>query len=75
MTEKLGQKCPKCNSKLVKRRTKYSRFLSCSLFPKCRYTQVQFTKEPDETLVNKREFNENQSHRHASIISTNSQQK
>ena len=32
-------KCPKCGSELVKRKSKYGEFIGCSNFPKCRYTK------------------------------------
>ena len=31
--------CPKCGSRLVKRKGKYGEFIGCSNFPKCRYTR------------------------------------
>ena len=31
--------CPKCGGKLIMRDGKYGRFIGCSNFPKCRYTQ------------------------------------
>ena len=31
--------CPKCGGKLVKRNGKYSKFIGCSNYPKCRYTR------------------------------------
>ncbi|MBQ8781786.1 MAG: topoisomerase DNA-binding C4 zinc finger domain-containing protein [Oscillospiraceae bacterium] len=31
--------CPECGSPLVERSSKYGKFLGCSKFPKCRYTQ------------------------------------
>jgi len=36
VTEK---KCPKCGGQLVIRLSKYGKFLACSNFPKCRYTE------------------------------------
>ncbi len=38
--EKLGQKCPKCRKgELVVRIGKFGKFVSCSLFPKCDYSE------------------------------------
>ena len=31
--------CPKCGSKLVERNGKYSKFIGCSNYPKCKYTR------------------------------------
>lgn len=31
--------CPKCGSKLVKRKGKYGEFLGYLIFPNCKYTQ------------------------------------
>lgn len=36
--ELAGKKCPKCGKDLVIRESKYGKFLTCSGFPKCRYT-------------------------------------
>ncbi len=32
-------RCPKCNSKLIKRNGRYGQFIGCETFPKCRYTR------------------------------------
>ena len=34
-----GGVCPKCGGVLIMRDGKYGRFLGCSNFPKCRYTE------------------------------------
>ena len=34
-----GGVCPKCGGALIMRDGKYGRFIGCSNFPKCRYTQ------------------------------------
>ncbi|MBW3015439.1 DNA topoisomerase I [Candidatus Woesearchaeota archaeon] len=36
---KLEKKCPKCGSDLVVRSSIYGKFLGCSKYPKCRYTE------------------------------------
>ncbi len=39
-TEKLGEKCPECKAgELVIRMGRFGRFISCSRFPDCKYTQ------------------------------------
>lgn len=37
--EKIGRECPKCNHDLVIRWGRYGKFVSCSNFPECRYTE------------------------------------
>lgn len=39
LTEKTGRKCPKCSSELVVRWGRYGKFIACSNYPKCRYTE------------------------------------
>jgi len=34
-----GEDCPECGSPLVKRKGRFGEFISCSTFPKCKYTQ------------------------------------
>lgn len=44
-TESLGKKCPKCKKgKLVIRIGRFGKFISCSLFPECDYTQKYIEK-------------------------------
>ena len=33
------KKCPKCGNKLVVRESEYGKFLGCSSYPKCKYTE------------------------------------
>ncbi|MFZ3150602.1 MAG: type I DNA topoisomerase [Anaerolineaceae bacterium] len=42
--EKIGRACPNCGSDLVLRNGKYGKFISCSTFPKCRYTEPWLEK-------------------------------
>ena len=37
--EKVGEACPECGNELVYRNGRYGMFISCSTFPKCRYTR------------------------------------
>ena len=37
--EKVGETCPECGGDLVYRTSRYGKFISCSNFPKCRYTR------------------------------------
>ena len=58
--EKIGRKCPKCGHELVVRYGRYGKFISCSDFPKCRYTEpwlekigVKCPKDGGEIVVRK----------------------
>ena len=42
--EPIGRKCPKCGGELVIRYGRYGKFISCSNFPKCRYTEPWLEK-------------------------------
>ncbi|MEW6717112.1 MAG: type I DNA topoisomerase [Chloroflexota bacterium] len=42
--EKIGRECPKCNHDLVIRWGRYGKFVSCSSFPDCRYTEAWLEK-------------------------------
>ena len=42
--EKLGRSCPKCNHDLVIRWGRFGKFISCSDFPTCRYTEPWLEK-------------------------------
>ncbi|MDQ1339175.1 MAG: topoisomerase [Campylobacterota bacterium] len=47
--EPTGEKCPECGAELVKRSGRFGEFISCSNFPKCRYTQnLQNKNEPKQ---------------------------
>lgn len=39
VAEKIEKTCPKCGKALVIRKSKYGKFIGCSGFPKCRYTE------------------------------------
>ena len=42
--EKVGRICPKCGHDLVIRWGRYGKFISCSNFPECRYTEAYLEK-------------------------------
>lgn len=42
--EPIGRACPKCGHDLVLRYGRYGKFISCSDFPKCRYTEPWLEK-------------------------------
>ncbi len=47
-----GEKCPKCESELLKRKGRYGEFIACSGFPKCKYTQnIDAEGKPTEKKV------------------------
>ncbi len=47
--EKTGDACPECGSDLVYRVGRFGKFISCSTYPECKYTQkIQTDKEPPE---------------------------
>jgi len=39
IAEKIGRKCPKCEHDLVMRESIYGKFIACSNYPKCKYTE------------------------------------
>ncbi len=39
LAEKIGRKCPKCEEELLLRGGRYGKFIACSGFPKCKYTE------------------------------------
>jgi DNA topoisomerase-1 len=42
--EKVGRECPKCGHDLIIRWGRYGKFISCSNFPNCRYTEPYLEK-------------------------------
>ncbi|MDX1414196.1 MAG: type I DNA topoisomerase [Candidatus Promineifilaceae bacterium] len=42
--ELVGRECPTCGNPLVYREGRYGRFIGCSTFPKCRYTEQILVK-------------------------------
>ncbi len=51
--EKLGEACPECGEELLIREGRFGKFISCSAFPKCRYTRKindgTTKEEPEKT--------------------------
>jgi DNA topoisomerase-1 len=39
MAEPIGRNCPECGSELLMRSGRYGKFIACSGFPKCKYTE------------------------------------
>ncbi len=46
-----GENCPECGSELVKRKGRFGEFISCSAFPKCKYTKNLGNKVKKELKV------------------------
>ncbi len=46
--EFVGEKCPECGGDLVYRQSRYGKFISCSNYPKCRYTASIEKKDKEE---------------------------
>ena len=42
--EPIGRSCPECGNELVTRWGRYGKFISCSNFPACRYTEAWLEK-------------------------------
>ncbi|NCB33626.1 MAG: type I DNA topoisomerase, partial [Erysipelotrichia bacterium] len=45
---KVGEQCPECGGDLVYRNGRFGKFISCSNFPKCRYTRQLDGKEKEK---------------------------
>jgi DNA topoisomerase-1 len=46
--QKVGELCPECGHELVYRNGRFGKFISCSNFPKCRYTRQLDGKEKEK---------------------------
>jgi len=46
-----GEDCPDCGAPLVKRKGRYGEFISCSTFPKCKYTKNLGKTEKKELVT------------------------
>ncbi len=49
--EKTDKKCPKCGEPMVIKTGRYGKFLACSGFPKCKYTETLEENKPKEINV------------------------
>jgi DNA topoisomerase-1 len=47
ITEKIDKKCPKCNKPLVIKWGRYGKFLACSGYPDCKYSENLETEKSD----------------------------
>ncbi len=46
-----GEDCPECGEPLVKRKGRFGEFISCSTFPKCKYTKNLGNKEKKAQVI------------------------
>ncbi|MBE0492293.1 MAG: type I DNA topoisomerase [Sulfurospirillum sp.] len=46
-----GEQCPDCGADLVLRKGRFGEFISCSTFPKCKYTKNLTADKPKKELV------------------------
>ena len=46
--EKVGENCPECGGELLIRFGRFGKFISCSNFPKCKYTSALNAKEKEK---------------------------
>ncbi len=48
--EKIGEACPECGGELVIRLGRFGKFISCSTYPKCKYTRPLVNKVKEEPI-------------------------
>lgn len=48
--EETGELCPKCNSPLVIKKSKYGKFVACSNYPTCKYIKQEEKEKPKEII-------------------------
>jgi len=51
--KKTGKKCPKCGGELVEKFSRYGKFIACSNYPKCRYSESLDGKTNNEPKYSK----------------------
>lgn len=56
--KKLGRKCPKCKSELVEKFGRFGKFIACSNYPDCKYTEKSAEDKKKEEEIRKNEGNE-----------------
>lgn len=49
--EETGELCPKCNSPLVIKQSKYGKFVACSNYPECKYIKQNEDKKEDLVIM------------------------
>ncbi len=48
--EETGELCPKCNSPLVIKKSRYGKFVACSNYPTCKYIKQEEKEKPKEIM-------------------------
>ena len=48
--EETGELCPKCNSPLVVKKSRYGKFVACSNYPTCKYIKQEEKEKPKEIM-------------------------
>ena len=56
--KKLGRKCPKCQSELVEKFGRFGKFIACTNYPDCKYTEKSAADKKKEEEIRKNEGNE-----------------
>ena len=56
--KKLGRKCPECKSELVEKFGRFGKFIACSNYPECKYTEKSTEDKRKEEEIRKNEGNE-----------------
>ncbi len=55
----LGRKCPKCGNKLIEKFGRFGKFIACSNYPECKYTEKTAEDKAIEDKIVKQESNKN----------------
>ena len=53
LQEKLGRECPECGGELIVRFGRFGKFIACSNYPKCRYTEKTESEKKEEKEIEK----------------------
>jgi DNA topoisomerase-1 len=55
----LGRKCPECGNKLIEKFGRFGKFIACSNYPECKYTEKTAEDKAIEDQIVKQESNKN----------------
>jgi DNA topoisomerase-1 len=55
----LGRKCPECGNKLIEKFGRFGKFIACSNYPECKYTEKTAEDKAIEDKIVKQESNKN----------------
>ncbi|MFH1388198.1 MAG: type I DNA topoisomerase [Patescibacteria group bacterium] len=56
--KKLGRKCPECKSELVEKFGRFGKFIACTNYPECKYTEKSADDKKKEDEIRKNEGDE-----------------